>query len=159
MANLEKPITTQEELDAVIKDRITRAEAKVEAKYKEQYKDYDTIKADYARIKGEHDTISTAHAKEVADLNNKINALTIDKLRADKAREYGIPYDFQDRLKGTTAEEIEADAKALAPMFAKGAFQNQQSPAFRANDPKPGGKDDAVDQALRTWISDNLKKE
>lgn len=152
MANLEKPITTQEELDAVIKDRITRAEAKVEAKYKEQYKDYDTIKADYARIKGEHDTISTAHAKEVADLNNKINVLTIDKLRADKAREYGIPYDFQDRLKGTTAEEIEADAKALAPIFAKGVGQ-QAGIAFRANDPKPADGD-KTREALKGWLSD-----
>lgn len=148
MANLEKPITTQEELDAIIKDRITRAETKV----RDQYKDYESIKEDLARIKGEQGTASAAHQKEIDALNAKISTLTLESLRSKAAREYGIPYDFQERLKGTTAEEIEADAKALAPIFAKGVGQ-QAGIAFRANDPKPADGD-KTREALKGWLSD-----
>lgn len=152
MANLEKPITTQEELDAIIKDRITRAETKV----RDQFKDYESIKEDLARLKSEQGTASATHQKEVDALNAKISALTIENLRSQKAREYGIPYDFQDRLKGTTAEEIEADAKALAPMFQRGNIGQQPSVTFRANDPKPGS-DDQTREALKGWLTDMKK--
>lgn len=152
MANLENPITTQEELDKLIKDRISRAEEKV----RDQYRDYEQIKADLAKLKGERDDATASHQKEIDALNGKISALTLENLRAKTAREYGIPYDFQDRLKGTTAEELEADAKTLAPMFQRGTA-GQGGITFRANDPKPES-DDPTRQALRGWLQDINKK-
>ena len=153
MANLENPITTQEELDKIIKDRIERAENKV----RERYKDYEQIKANLEKMQAEKGESEASHQKEIDALNGKISALTIESLRAKAAREYGIPYDFQDRLKGTTAEELEADAKALAPMFQRGQVGQTNGIAFRANDPKPADGD-KTREALRGWLSDVNKK-
>lgn len=148
--DLEKAITTQEELDKIIADRIKRAEAKV----RKEYEGYDDLKKELEGLKGEKATASAAHQKELDALNARIKGYEVSELRTKVANEYSIPYQFQDRLKGTTQEELEADAKLLAPMFAKA----QPRQEFRANDPKPE-PGDKFQAALSTWLKSNTNQE
>ena len=127
------PITTQEQLEAVLKDRLER-----------QSKKFDTEKADlekkYSGYMSSDDVtkLKQSYEDQIKDLNTKIDAgasvqteldsakkqieaQKLDSLRIKTALENGIPYEFADRLKGTTAEELTSDAKLFAKGFAKPA--------------------------------------
>lgn len=147
--DLEKTITTQEELDAIIADRLKRAEAKV----RKEYAGYEDLKKELEGLKGEKATSAAAHQKELDALNARIKGYEVAELRTKVANEYSIPYQFQDRLKGTTLEELEADAKTLAPVFAK----QQPRQEFRANDPKPE-TGDKYQAALKSWLQQSTQE-
>ncbi len=107
-----KAITTQEELNSVIGERI-----------KEKYSDYDAVKAQ-----------NEEYAKKLTDINKQLSEAneklgTVDKLVAEKestikayetasvktriANEVGLPYDLATRLSGDDEESIRKDAEAL----------------------------------------------
>lgn len=135
------PITSQEQFDAMVKDRLER-----------QSKKFDTEKADlekkYSGYMASDDVtkLKQSYEDQIKDLNTKveagasvqteldsakkqIEAQKLDSLRIKAALENGIPYEFADRLKGTTAEELTADAKLFAKSFTKPAGQHTQ-PAY-----------------------------
>ena len=135
------PITTQEQLEAVLKDRLER-----------QSKKFDTEKADlekkYSGYMSSDDVtkLKQSYEDQIKDLNTKVDAgasvqteldnakkqieaQKIDSLRIKTALQNGIPYEFADRLKGTTAEELTADAKLFAKGFTNHAGQHTQ-PAY-----------------------------
>lgn len=135
------PITTQEQLEAVLKDRLER-----------QSKKFDTEKADlekkYSSYMSSDDVtkLKQSYEDQIKDLNTKIDegasvqteldnakkqieAQKLDSLRIKTALENGIPYEFADRLKGTTAEELTEDAKLFAKSFTRPAGQHTQ-PAY-----------------------------
>ena len=135
------PITSQEQFDAMVKDRLER-----------QSKKFDTEKADlekkYSGYMASDDVekLKQSYEDQIKDLNTKveagasvqteldsakkqIEAQKLDSLRIKSALENGIPYEFADRLKGTTAEELAADAKLFAKSFTKPAGQHTQ-PAY-----------------------------
>ena len=135
------PITSQEQFDAMVKDRLER-----------QSKKFDTEKADlekkYSGYMSSDDLtkLKQSYEDQIKDLNTKIEASAsvqteldsakkqieaqkLDSLRIKTALENGIPYEFADRLKGTTAEELTADAKLFAKGFTNHAGQHTQ-PAY-----------------------------
>lgn len=116
-----KVIETQEQLDAIIKDRIARAEENAEKKYAEKYADYDSIKAQLSE-KDEQITALSSQLKETTDkvagydgqikeLEGKISAYATDAVKTRVAHEMGLPYELAGRLNGSNEEEIQADAK------------------------------------------------
>ena len=115
-----KVIETQEQLDAIIKDRISRAEAKAA----EKYADYDDIKAksadkdkQIAALSSKLDEQKTKYDeydKQIADLNAKIKDYEAGAVKTRIAHEVGLPYELANRLRGETEEEIRADAQELA---------------------------------------------
>ena len=111
-----KPITTQEEFDAAIKERLSREKAK--------YSDYDQLKSLVEDLKKENvDLKSTIEAsnqskvdadKQLEDLQNQIAGYETASLRTRVALQHGLPYDLADRLQGTDEESFKADAERLA---------------------------------------------
>ena len=111
-----KPITTQEEFDAAIKERLSREKAK--------YSDYDQLKSRVTELEKENvglkSTIegnnqSKADAdKQLEELQNQIAGYETASLRTRIALQYGLPYDLADRLQGTDEESFKADAERLA---------------------------------------------
>lgn len=111
-----KPITTQEEFDAAIKERLSREKAK--------YSDYDQIKSLVEDLKKENvdlkSTIEANHqSKEDADkqlevLQNQIAGYETASLRTRIALQHGLPYELADRLQGTDEDSFKADAERLA---------------------------------------------
>ena len=111
-----KPITTQEEFDAAIKERLSREKAK--------YSDYDQLKSRVTELETENvDLKSTIEAtnqskadtdKQLEELQSKIAGYETASLRTRVALQHGLPYDLADRLQGTDEESFKADAERLA---------------------------------------------
>ena len=111
-----KPITTQEEFDVAIKERLSREKAK--------YSDYDQLKSRVTELETENVGLkSTIEAnnqskadadKQLEELQNQISGYETASLRTRIALQYGLPYDLADRLQGTDEESFKADAERLA---------------------------------------------
>lgn len=135
------PITTQEQLEAVLKDRLERQSKKFESEKADLEKKYSGYMAsdDVTKLKQSYeDQIKDLNTKidegasvqtELDNAKKQIEAQKIDSLRIKTALENGITYEFADRLKGTTAEELTADAKLFAKSFTRPAGQHTQ-PAY-----------------------------
>ena len=124
MANLEKPITTQEELDSVIGERLKRAKES-EAKKFEGWKSPEDI----ATLTSAHEKalsdLTTVKDTEISSLKEQIQASGAEsakyKAELDKTRialTAGLKIEYADRLRGETPEEWKADAEILAKDFA-----------------------------------------
>ena len=115
-----KAIETQEQLDAIIGERIRRAESKAA----EKYADYDSVKhqndeltaqiADLTKqIKAKDEAISGN--KEIVDnLNAKIKDYETRSVKTRIAHEFGLPYQLADKLSGEDEDAIREDAKKMA---------------------------------------------
>ena len=115
-----KAIETQEQLDAIIGERIRRAESKAA----EKYADYDSVKhqndeltaqiADLTKqIKAKDEAISGN--KEIMDnLNAKIKDYETRSVKTRIAHEVGLPYQLADKLSGEDEDAIREDAKKMA---------------------------------------------
>lgn len=115
-----KVIETQEQLDAIIGDRIQRAK---DAAAKE-YADYSEIKAQNedlvkqiadlnAQISAKDEAL-TGSNKDIEELSARVQKYETASVKTRIALENGIPYELADRLAGTTEDEIREDAKRFA---------------------------------------------
>ena len=117
MAEEFKPIMTQEDFDAAIKGRLASQEKSIRA----EYSDYETLKANAAKwdqteagYKQQVADLTKERDKQVADLTKERDTANLSLSKITYARQYGINLDDADRLRGSTAEEIEQDAKSWA---------------------------------------------
>lgn len=106
------PITSQEEFDKAISTRIARERAK--------YADYDEVKSKAAQL----DEVENAKKDELQRATERAEAAErraaeheAQILRRDVAAAKGLPANLAARLTGSTKDELEADADALAEMF------------------------------------------
>lgn len=112
-----KPITSQQELNDALKDRLARERAK--------FKDYNDIKAKAAKL----DEIEQANLSELEKANGRITAAETDRdaakqeaLRLRKAVEHGLSLEDADLfLTGTDEETLDAQAKRLSDRAAEQA--------------------------------------
>lgn len=115
-----KAIETQEQLDAIIGERIRRAESKAA----EKYADYDSVKhqndeltaqiADLTKqIKAKDEAIS-GNKEIVENLNAKIKDYETRSVKTRIAHEVGLPYQLADKLSGEDEDAIREDAKKMA---------------------------------------------
>lgn len=145
-----KPITTQEEFDAAIQDRLNRQKESIE----KQYADYAEIKEKNETLESEIGTIKAAlseataktesYDKDIADLNAKIAGYETANLRTKIALQHGVPYELSTRLMGDDEESITADAKKLAELV-KG---KEPIPPLKDPEPPIDGKDGAYKALL-----------
>lgn len=142
-----KPITTQEEFDAAIKERLSREKAK--------YSDYDQLKSRIEELEKENvDLKSTIEAnnqskadddKQLEELKNQIAGYETDSLRTRVALQHGLPYDLADRLQGNDEESLKADAERLA------GFMKKSQPVYPLGTKEPSSIDDK-DAALKGML-------
>lgn len=109
-----KSINTQEELDAAL------------APYREKAAKYDElagknleqqVAALQQQLNAANDELS-ASAQEIAGLKLRAETAEGKALRAKVAHANRLPYEMAGRLKGSTEEELTADAKDLAKLLA-----------------------------------------
>lgn len=149
-----KPINTQEEFDAAIKDRIERAERSVEQKYA----DYGKLKDQITKLEDEKKALETRISgfdQEKADVQKKLDEalqktkdLEKDALKTNAAIEAGLPLDLRNRLTGETAEAIKADAENLVKIVG-GGNSGMNLPGFKGTDPVGDDKDRAYRDMLK----------
>lgn len=115
-----EPINTQDQFDSRIKARLDRNDEKHESEKKELRSEIENLKEQLSNLT---DASSQKEAKIeelnslISDKDNELEDFRVKEMRYDLAYEYGIPRNFSDRLKGSTREEIEADAKSMAETF------------------------------------------
>ena len=153
-------IETQEQLDAIIGERIKREKETVGKKY-EGYISPDDFKAkteDFNKqigdlnkaLKDANDKIA-GNDKAMAEKDAKIRAYESHSVKTRIAHETGLSYDAVDFLKGDDEESIRKSAESLKAII--GSPQNQVPPLA---DPEGNAGNDK-DAALRNTIK-NLNK-
>ena len=135
-----KIIETQEELDAVIKSRLSREREKY-ADYedlKKQLADYEAKEATYQNTINELKTRETELASQVDSLNGDLTQTRLQTAKQRIATKYGLPLDLADRLQGDDEDSFKADAERLASYLAP----KQPTPPMKSNEPViPDSKD------------------
>ena len=128
-----KIIETQEELDAVIKARLSREREKY-ADYedlKKQLADFEAKETTYQNTINDLKTRETDLASQIETLNGDLTKTKLQTAKQRIATEYGLPLDFAERLKGDDEDGLKADAEQLAIHFA----QKQPTPPLKSNEP------------------------
>ncbi len=117
-----KPIETQEQLDAIIGERIKREKETLSKKYEGYMSpdDFKTKETEFNTKIGELDkqlkeaTGKIAnHDKELSERDTKIKAYESHSVKTRIAHEMGLSYDAVDFLKGEDEETIKKSAEAL----------------------------------------------
>ena len=108
-------ITTQEELDSIIKDRLKRDREAQTKKYEGWISPEDHQRA-ITEANRAFDDYKAAHAGDeqtIADLKAKNQEYETAALKSRIAREVGLSYEWIGRITGTDEKSIRADAESL----------------------------------------------
>lgn len=132
-------ITSQEQLDAVIGDRLKRSEEKWQKKY-EGYLSPDEVNAKTSALERQLNDATNAldginkkvanHEKEIAERDNKIKGYEISALKHKVANENGLSFDAVDFIQGDDEESIRASAEKFKSLMGK----SHSTPEFK-NEP------------------------
>ena len=123
-----KPITTQEEFDAAIGDRIKRERESMAKKYgdyddlKKRVAEQETQIGDLTKERDDNAKKYAGYDKTVADLQAQVKGYETSSVKMRIAHETGIPYEMAGRLSGETEEDIRKDAAILARFVTKGKY-------------------------------------
>ena len=112
---------TQAELDAIVTERLQRAQRKAEEATKKAAADAE---AKHLQQQGEYKTLYEKLQAELEQERQRARTLEITGLRRDVAARKNLPAGLVDRLRGETQEEIEADADLLIANLPKPAAPN-----------------------------------
>ena len=136
-----KTIETQEQFDAMVKDRLERARESV----RKEYQDYESLKEKvngFQKEKESYETKIASLTKSNEEITGKYKALETDSLKVKIALENGIPFEMANRLSGTDVESITKDAKLLSGFVSKTHQQPRRNP-------EAGSSDDAYSSMLK----------
>ena len=128
-----KIIETQEELDAVIKSRLSREREKY-ADYedlKKQLADFEAKETTYQNTINDLKTRETDLASQIESLNGDLTKTKLQTAKQRIATEYGLPLDLADRLQGDDENGFKADAERFASYLA----HKQPTPPMKSNEP------------------------
>ena len=146
-----KVISTQEELNKVIQDRLARQKENYEKRLAELEAKANETEALTAKLEDQAKAIESFKAAAVdsdsklADLHEKISNYELKDLKRRVALANGLSYALADRLVGDTEEALTADAQSLL------TFVNATAPLapLKDNEPKLGGQDEAFKGLLK----------
>lgn len=155
------PITTQEEFDARLQDRLQRhrnsIEKELSEKYSKEFSDYDELKklADNSKAQIEDlnkqiENLSNSksdYESQIKGLKQTVNSFELEKTKTEIALKKGLPYDLAQRLVGENEKELREDAERLSELIGS---QNQSS--HRVNR-EPDIHGDSIDNGFRQLLS------
>lgn len=127
-----QPITSQEQLNALLGDRLARERAK--------FADYDELKAKAEKF----DEAEKANLSELekateanAQLKQELEAFKLKDLRSQVAASKGLSLEAAAHLVGSTQEELEASADSLVKLIGpKRRGGNDPVPSQGTGDPR-----------------------
>lgn len=142
-------ITSQEQLDSVIGDRLKRSEEKWQKKY-EGYLSPDEVNAQMSELQKQLADATTAldgvskkvasHEKEIAERDSRIKGYEVSALKHRVAHENGLSFDAVDFLQGDDEETIRASADKFKSLMGK----SHSSPEFRSEPDVSNSKDASI---------------
>ena len=116
------PITSQDQLNSIIGDRIKRAQESAEKKYADFISPEDHQKA-LADANKAFDDYKKAHESDeqtIADLTAKNKAYETASLKSRIAHEVGLDYAWISRINGEDEQSIRADAESIKKLVGSG---------------------------------------
>ena len=145
-----KAITTQEEFDKAIADRLSRQKESILKKYEgfdELQKENESLKTQLGEANKALDKSNKdieGFNSQIEELNGKVGQYELSKMKTTIALQNGIPYDLAGRLQGEDEASILEDAKSLA------TFIGQKDPVapLASTEPKGVGGEDSAYKAL-----------
>lgn len=129
-------ITTQEQFDAAIEERLERERETIKTEYKdfmspedvqEKYKDY-------------------LSPEQVAEKDATIQKFERNSKKVQIAMKEGIPYELAEKISGDTEEDMEKDAKRMVGFLKKG----NQYPEY---DPEPNSDKKTKEAAIKKMLN------
>lgn len=137
-----KAITTQEEFDSMVKERLDRQAKKTAEEVRKGFEGWfspDDVKAKTAELEkklAEKDG-KLGESKAAYDkLSAEKKALELDRAREAAARDAGLPFELAGRLSGNTPDELKADAEALSKLVSGKQAEPYVQPLFHAGQPE-----------------------
>lgn len=126
-----KEITTQEQLDEIIGERLKGEARKYEGfdEYKEKAGLYEELKIksdgyeetiENMRKEIDGDNENAGYKKQIAELQGKVKGYENSSVKMRIAHENGIPYELAERLSGDDEEAIKKDAEIMAKYLKAG---------------------------------------
>ena len=151
-----KAITTQEEFDNAIRERLAKQIRKTAEEVEKRFEGWlspDDVKAKTAELEKqltEKDGKLTESKAAYDKLTAEKKALELDRAREAAAREAGLPFELAHRLSGETAEDLKADAEALSKLVGAKQGEPYVQPLFRAGQAESSAN--ASDGALLSML-------
>ena len=143
---------TQAELDRIVTERLAKEKARTEAAVKRAQDDAEAKRLAEA---GEFKALFEKATAELEAERQARKALELAGLRRDTAARYSLPAALADRLRGETADELDADAQELLKSLPKPAAPNINAGDAPGQTAKlPGGMTEASirEQATRLGV-------
>ena len=150
-------ITTQEQLDAIVQERVGRAKDSVRKEFEgwispkdleEKTSGLNKQITDLNKtVDGLNDKIKN-HDQEIADRDTKIKAYETSSVKIRVAREKGLPYEAVEFITGEDEESIGKSADALKGLF-KGAGAELPTPNPEGSGRKEQDDDESYRKALK----------
>lgn len=154
-------IETQEQLDAVISERVARAKDSARKEF-EGWISPDALEKKTAELNsqltGLNDQIKTLTEEKttlessIEEKNGKLAQYEIDSVKTKVAREYGLSYDAIEFLQGADEEAIKKSAESLKHLVKNTSIAPQYNPESNRR------SGDTTEEALRR-MSKELKGE
>lgn len=110
------PIQTQEELDRIIKDRLTRNTQAVTEQVTEQFEGYISPEK-YRELQ---DSVSEKDS-EIEKLKAENSKYVTSTVKMRIAKEVGLPLELASRITGDDEKAMKADAQSLIKLFTPAA--------------------------------------
>lgn len=151
-----KAITTQEEFDSMVKERLDRQAKKTAEEVKKSFEGWlspDDVKAKTADLEkqiAEKDGKLTESKAAFDKLTAEKKALELDRAREAAARDAGLPFELAGRLSGSTVDELKADAEALSKLVNAKQGEPYVQPLFSAGQAESSAN--ASDGALLSML-------
>ena len=149
------PITTQEDFDKAIGERLKRERETVKKEYagylspedeKKKYEGYLSPAAEKEKYKG------YLAPEEAAEKEKAIKGYEANSVKMRIAHEVGIPYELADRLTGENEEALRKDAEGLIKIMGS---QAHKVPPLKSTEPPAA---DTKTAAFKSML-DNMKGE
>lgn len=117
-----KPVTTQEELDGIIKERLKRERETTQKRYEGWISPEDHQKAldDANRAFTDFKKAHESDEQTIADLTAKNKAYETASLKSRIAHEVGLSYEWISRIGGDDEQSIRSDAESLKKLVGTG---------------------------------------
>ena len=117
------PIETQEQFDAMVKDRVERAKKSAAKEFETQLKDLEQLKESVTAKETEIDTLKAkitdleaekkTSGESFNSMQKELSAVKLSALKQRIAIDAGIPLEMADRLNGEDEESIKEDAEKV----------------------------------------------
>lgn len=160
-----KVIESQEQLDSIIQDRLSRAEKQ----YAKQFDGW-TSPEDVKTLKESHtaeiNKLNELHAQEMekykdidtqlAEKDAKIHAYEISSVKSNVAREIGLPFEAIEFLQGDNEKDIRENAEKLKTMTSNSVgHYTQIAPTRTLEQAKGSSLDEAYKEVLEQFKANN----